>query len=1120
MADEARRLPPPARIELLGAPRLLCAEQAPRPLERHDAALLALLALDGPTPRSRIAALLWPDSDATQAANSLRQRLFRLKRVAGRDLVGGQRVLALAPGVSSDLAEDRAGELLAGFDDFDDGELAGWLATARERLRGSRRERLADTASRLEAEGRIAEALEVAEQLVLDDPTAEHAHRRVMRLHYLRGDRAAALAAYRRCADTLQRELHARPGEETLQLAATIERSGALERAAPVQRPLPTTLRRPPRLVGREADWCRLDEALAAGAAVLVEGEPGIGKSRLLTDYAAARGWPAPVGARPGDEAMPHALLARWLDALCERFGPPADAAVGAELARLLPRLGEGPAAPDGLLEPARLLLAVEAALKHWPGAAGMVLDDLQFADAASLELLLSLAAAGSGRAWVLAFRAQAEPAPVRRWREGSEPGRVVHLRLALLDAAALAALLESLELPGLDPRAWAPALAAHCGGHPFFVIDTLAALHAEGRQDFAGEPRLPAAPAGQLSAIAQRLDQLPPAAQQLAQVAAAAGQDFGVELAAAVLGCAPVALALPWRLLEQAGLFRSGGFAHDLVRQAALDALPAAIERALHGQIAAWLAARDDGGRAARVAAHLEAAGDPAGAAQHYERLAGEAHRRSARREELQALDAAARCHRQAGRPGSAAAAFDCDWRGVRLLLSLDSADAALARAETLLATAGDEHQRAAALEARAYVRAERFEPEAALDDARAAVELARGCGARRVELLAAQRAAAALMRLARPAEAVAAQEARRDALGSLDDEERLIWLSDHATALDYADRRREAVRMFDQVIEQAEPRARWSAASEAWGNKAIALMYLNRPVDSLEASLRAIDCGRRAGTDRGSLLIDEMTVLGSLRDLGRYAEYLEPAERLPQALREVGYPVWAFNAENDLAVAYLWLGRPELARRALTPIPDDQAPMMRASRLFTQARLARWGATATGQPSAAELVKRAHALIEAAGGTGRSYVRLRVQLELARDEPADAAIERVVAIEAEAIEREQLMLALHALVLRTELLLRVGAADRAADAGEELLAHCQAGGAPPGLYAPEVWWTAARAVRARSPQRAAQALAEAQRWIERIALPRMPEVFRASFVERNPVNAAILAAARAPGA
>ena len=75
-----------ARLQLLAAPALVRPDATVVPLERKDAALLALLAFDGPTSRSRAAALLWPDADADKARNSLRQRLFRLRRAAGTDL--------------------------------------------------------------------------------------------------------------------------------------------------------------------------------------------------------------------------------------------------------------------------------------------------------------------------------------------------------------------------------------------------------------------------------------------------------------------------------------------------------------------------------------------------------------------------------------------------------------------------------------------------------------------------------------------------------------------------------------------------------------------------------------------------------------------------------------------------------------------------------------------------------------------------------------------------------------------------------------------------------------------------------------------------------------------------
>ena len=86
-------------LRLLAVPALVRGDGVLIALERKDAALLALLAVDGPTSRSRAAALLWPDAESQKARNSLRQRLFRLRRAAGSDIVEESAALALASGV-------------------------------------------------------------------------------------------------------------------------------------------------------------------------------------------------------------------------------------------------------------------------------------------------------------------------------------------------------------------------------------------------------------------------------------------------------------------------------------------------------------------------------------------------------------------------------------------------------------------------------------------------------------------------------------------------------------------------------------------------------------------------------------------------------------------------------------------------------------------------------------------------------------------------------------------------------------------------------------------------------------------------------------------------------------
>ncbi|HEX3142234.1 MAG TPA: hypothetical protein VHQ87_19405, partial [Rhizobacter sp.] len=92
-------------LELAAIPCLVVPDGRVIPLGPRDGALLAWLALEGPTPRARLAQLLWPESEPEAARNALRQRLFHLRRAAGTDLVVGSHTLALAEGIAHDLLD-------------------------------------------------------------------------------------------------------------------------------------------------------------------------------------------------------------------------------------------------------------------------------------------------------------------------------------------------------------------------------------------------------------------------------------------------------------------------------------------------------------------------------------------------------------------------------------------------------------------------------------------------------------------------------------------------------------------------------------------------------------------------------------------------------------------------------------------------------------------------------------------------------------------------------------------------------------------------------------------------------------------------------------------------------
>ena len=178
-----------------------------------------------------------------------------------------------------------------------------------------------------------ADALTHAGELLALEPLSEDAHRRVMRLHYLRGDRAAALLAFDRCERVLKDEVGAQPSAETLALLATIEARrgggaalpadghGAGERAAPAAADRP-----------RARTRAACAEAWHAGQVVALIGEAGMGKTRLLHDVRRRTAGVVHAAGRPGDAGVPFATLARLLRAVTALDGAAASLVPAARL--------------------------------------------------------------------------------------------------------------------------------------------------------------------------------------------------------------------------------------------------------------------------------------------------------------------------------------------------------------------------------------------------------------------------------------------------------------------------------------------------------------------------------------------------------------------------------------------------------------------------------------------------------------------------------------------------------------------------------------------------------------------------------------------------------------------
>lgn len=1080
---------------------------APVDLAPLDAALLAWLALEGPTPRARLAQLLWPDKDAEAARNSLRQRLFQLRKNAGVDLVQGSATLALAQGISHDL--DDADSVLgqtAG-EDIAAGEFAQWLATHRARRRDRVRRGLVELADMAEGARDWDDALTHALELLALEPLSEDAHRRVMRLHYLAGDRAAALLAFDRCEQVLKDEIGARPSTETLSLLATIEGAAAASAsvgARPVR--VPASVQRPPRLVGRDGAWAALHAAWDAGHTPFLHGEAGMGKTRLVTDFAKARGATLVVGARPGDSHVVYASVSRLLRQWPRAALDAQPAELRAELATLLPELG-APSAASAEGQRTRLFNAVTAVVDSADaGIDGLVFDDLHFADQASLELLRYVAAQ-STRRWLFAAR-DAELGPAARALVGAmaDAAVAVPIELAPLTVDQLAELVDSLDIEGLAGAAVAPALLRHTGGNPMYALETIKAwLTQDAGQGgaLAAPVRLPAL-LNVAALIERRIGRLSQPAVQLARCAAVAAPDFSIELASRVLGVRTLDLADPWAELEAAQVLREGAFAHDLIYESALASVPAPVARQLHAEIAAFLAERK--GEPARIAHHWLAAGDEAQALDALCAAAEAARGAMRKREEIELRDRASALAERLGRHD---VAFDCALIHFEAVMIADRTqvdDALFARLDRLAREPG---QRLRALLAQAdfLMSTGRFAEGASR--AEVAAELARKQGdvVREVEALRGAAACASFGGDSQRAVNLLRPVLPRVLEPAADGVDRMSYFNDLACCLDNADQPQEAIEFHRRALDLAVRANRLDMAAICSGNITLSLKSAGRVQQAFDTVLQARRYSQAFDESRGAAYMLDMMTLALLRDLARYREALRAGELALLSMSQ--NPSRAPVLHGHMAWLWLQLGQHARAQQALDaaraqPVP----PPMRARIAQLEGRVL----LALQQPGWTAALEHAQA---EAPLTGRILLQSLIALDHARTLAPTAAL---AACEAVLQRCTSLRYAGAALTAR----LRAAAFAHEAGDRDRAVAYARAALEAPAdvvaddLYPAERWLIAARAFEAGGRTDDARSAIEAGRaWVQQTAETQIGAEFRDSFLHRNRVNVELLALA-----
>lgn len=1112
-AASAESTAPSIALYLLGAPLLRVADRLIA-LSPKDAALLALIAIEPALRPELAAAMLWPQATARQADTSLRQRLYRLRRSCAAPLVVTGRVLALEPGVLVDrrrvarqIEEDDTagrGDLLAdlAFDDLP--EFSEWLAAQREAWRRERQQALAAAAERCEKAGAVARALTYAQRHADGEPLAEHAQRRLMRLHYLRGDHAAAIAVFERFEQSLKDELGTRPSAETLELLATIERGAG---ALPARRAVaPASLLRPPRLIGREREWSALAESWALSQVFVVVGQGGIGKSRLLGDFALSESGVVMIKMRAGDDLVPDAAMARLARAVMAAYGS-AIASDHRELATLMPELGRSLGGVRGAAQRAALQRALEALLASAmaQGLGALVVDDVHCADEASLEMLRALVGSDAlaPLCWGFAQRAnepgvglralQAQLEDMHRWR-------VVNLRP--LTGPELAELVESLGLPELDPTALAPALLRQGGGNPMFAIETLRDLVLHGFDWQGGLPR----PATVTALVERRLMQLSAPALRLARLAALAGTAFDAELAASVLEAHPLDLAEPWRELELSQVIRDGAFAHDLVLEATQSSVPGPIAQLLHERIARYLETRGD--EPASIAAHWAGAARWREAGQSYATAARRAQARSLRMHEVDDWERAADAF---DRAGDRAAAFQSRCDSVLARILVQGVAPARALAEALVVQAHSDSERAAAQIAVAHAALMAADHASGIAAATQAGQLAKKLASRSIALESACLQAVGLTQAGRPAEGIAIIEAQRPMVDSGEATPRLrgrFW-SDYAYTLNGVRRLRDTAFALEQAIVNAQQLGDLSELATLTSNLATVKGNLGVADEALALAQRALLLQSELGPTEGPEGGVVKTYVGLYCGvLGRYDEALSHIEEALDCFTRDKQALWIAIAANHKAQLLMDLGQWARARQTL----EYETPSVKSVSARRATLLARIG-RGLGEPG-----HGGRALLEAQDYLGAGddpHVRMHLALEVALHLSPDDAIARCDEVERWSSQLEFGGVALKAGLRGAQARVRSGRAAEAARRLRDVVARMH--DMPPAdLSAGEAWWIAAEVFDAAGDgDDALMALARGAQWLRRLALPHVPEPFRESFLERHPSHRALLAAA-----
>jgi DNA-binding SARP family transcriptional activator/Tfp pilus assembly protein PilF len=589
-------------------------------------------------------------------------------------------------------------DFLSGFTLKDSAAFDDWQFFQTENLRRELQGVLENLAFLHNSQGELDKGIAVARRWLALDTLNETAHRQLMLLYAWAGQRSAALRQYRECVRILKQELDVPPLEETTRLNKSVLEGKIPPAPAPLQ---PETspawtaeshssaevgphIHSFP-LVGRAEEWETLLHAYkkvsADGYLFVLKGEAGIGKTRLAEEFLAyvqAKGGTAlPARCYEGESGLAYGPLIDGLRAALSRpdwHGRLAQLPAHwiKEAARLLPELdafpvqaGRSPAPAQSSVEPLTVSLAEPGAQSRFfeglrqilaafyqgsvPGV--IFLDDVHWADAATMDFLTYVARRLKGFPCFLLFSLRPDAAPASEridrlaaalQREGF--GNQTALRP--LNTSEVDELVRSLTPSGqVLPDQLNQRLQTEAEGLPFFVVEYLSIVLENLKS---GSPLDWSIPGSVRELLRSRLSAVSQTGWQLLATAAVIGRSFHPDILHAASGRNDSETLEALESLVAQGLIRERSpdevilepstgetsamfydFSHEKLRAVVYEETSLTRRRILHRRVAEALANQGRarltaGGLASQIAYHYRSAGANELAARYY-KLAGE---------------------------------------------------------------------------------------------------------------------------------------------------------------------------------------------------------------------------------------------------------------------------------------------------------------------------------------------------------------------------------------------------------------------------------------------------------------------------------------------------------------